>query len=50
MQPGNTTSRMFFYVYVLENSLKDKRYIGYTSNLKKRVEEHNSGKSFSTKF
>ncbi len=24
-------------------------YIGYTNDLKKRVEEHNSGKSFATK-
>ncbi len=46
--PGNTT--MFFYVYVLE-SLKDKnRYIGYTNNLTRRIEEHNKGLSFSTKL
>lgn len=39
---------MFFYIYVLE-SLKDKnRYIGYTNNLRKRLEEHNLGKSFAT--
>jgi len=48
--PSNTTSSMFFYVYVLE-SLKDgNRYIGYTNNLKKRIEEHKKGLSFSTKF
>ena len=47
---SNTISSMFFYVYVLE-SLKDyKRYIGYTNNLKKRLEEHKKGLSFSTKF
>ncbi len=47
--PRNTTSSVFFYVYVLE-SLKDgKRYIGYTNNLKKRIEEHKEGISFSTK-
>ncbi|MDP3244147.1 MAG: GIY-YIG nuclease family protein [bacterium] len=41
---------MFFYVYVLE-SLKDtKLYIGYTNNLKRRLEEHNKGLSFATKF
>lgn len=41
---------MFFYVYVLE-SLKDKeRYIGYTNNLKRRLEEHKNGLSFSTKY
>ena len=48
--PRNTTSRMFFYMYVLE-SLKDgERYIGYTNDLRKRIEEHNKGLSFATKF
>ncbi len=32
-------------------SIKDsKLYIGYTNNLRKRVEEHNKGKSFATEF
>ena len=40
---------MLFYTYVLE-SLKDrKRYIGFTHNLRKRIEEHQKGLSFSTK-
>jgi putative endonuclease len=48
--PSNTTSRVFFYVYVLE-SLKDgKRYIGFTNNLQRRLKEHDDGKNFSTKF
>jgi len=48
--PSNTTSSVFFYVYVLE-SLKDgKKYIGYTNNLKRRIEEHKKGFSFATKF
>jgi len=48
--PSNTTSRVFFYVYVLE-SLKDyKRYIGYTNNLKRRLEEHKKGLTSVTKF
>ncbi len=47
--PSNTTSSMFFYVYVLE-SLKDgNRYIGYTNNLRKRIEEHKKCLSFATK-
>ena len=47
--PSNTTFSVFFYVYVLE-SLKDfKRYVGFTANLKKRIEEHKQGKVFSTK-
>lgn len=48
--PSNTTSSVFFYTYVLE-SLKDaKRYIGYTQNLKRRLEEHEKGLSFATKL
>ena len=40
----------FYYVYVLESTKDKKRYIGYTKNLKKRIEEHNKGTNFSTKF
>jgi putative endonuclease len=47
--PSNTSSSVFFYVYALESMKDGKRYIGYTNNLKKRIEEHNKGKSFSTK-
>jgi len=47
--PGATTATMFFYVYILE-SLKDKkRYIGFTSNLKRRLEEHRKGLTKSVK-
>jgi len=48
--PSNTTSSVFFYVYVLESFKDDKRYIGYTNNLKRRIEEHKKGLSFATKF
>ena len=38
-----------FYVYLLQ-SIKDQTYyIGYTSDLRKRFEEHNSGKTKSIK-
>jgi len=38
-----------FYVNILI-SLKDKKfYIGFTNNLKRRLNEHNSGKNISTK-
>ncbi|MCL5774884.1 MAG: GIY-YIG nuclease family protein [Patescibacteria group bacterium] len=39
---------MFFYIYVLESIKDGSRYIGYTGNLKKRLEEHNKGKSVYT--
>ncbi len=41
--------RIMFYTYILQ-SLKSKRfYTGYTANLQKRIEEHDSKKSVYTK-
>ena len=34
-----------FFVYILQSEFDDSFYIGYTSNLERRLEEHNSGKS-----
>ena len=48
--PRNTTSSVFFYVYILQSQKDKELYIGYTNNLKKRLEEHNKGLSFSTKI
>lgn len=39
-----------FYVYVLRSKKDNQLYTGYTSDLKKRIKEHFSGKSFVTKF
>lgn len=39
----------FFYVYVLQNRVKDFIYVGYTGNLKKRFLEHNNKEEISTK-
>lgn len=39
----------FYYVYVLLSMKDDKFYIGFTGDLKKRIREHNEGKSFATK-
>jgi putative endonuclease len=38
-----------FYLYVLKSINNDELYIGSTNDLKKRLLEHNSGKSPSTK-
>ncbi len=39
-----------FYVYYLRSKVTlDKTYIGFTSNLKERLVEHNKGKSVYTK-
>ena len=37
-----------YYVYVLCSSKDKKLYIGYTSNLRRRILEHNNGKVRST--
>jgi predicted GIY-YIG superfamily endonuclease len=36
------------YMYVLKSSADDKLYIGSTNDLKRRLREHNMGKSYST--
>ena len=38
-----------FYVYVLRSTLNGELYTGYTSDLKRRLSEHNQGLSTSTK-
>jgi len=39
-----------YYVYVLRSLIDKKFYTGYTSDLKRRLDEHNSGISTSTKW
>ncbi|MFZ3020257.1 MAG: GIY-YIG nuclease family protein [Minisyncoccia bacterium] len=38
-----------FYTYVLQSYKNNELYIGFTTNLKKRLVEHNRGLNFSTK-
>lgn len=38
-----------FYVYILQSEAKHRLYIGKTTNLKRRLEEHNTGQNVSTK-
>ncbi len=38
-----------FYVYILQSKKNKRLYIGYTSDLRKRLEEHNKGESTYTK-
>jgi putative endonuclease len=40
---------MFYYVYILQSQKNKSFYIGYSSDLKKRLKEHNKGKSKATK-
>lgn len=47
--PSNTTSSVFFYTYVLESLNDGNLYIGYTNNLKDRLEKYKKGLSKATK-
>ncbi|WP_072993167.1 GIY-YIG nuclease family protein [Pseudozobellia thermophila] len=38
-----------FYVYVLYSTIADAFYVGLTSNLERRLKEHNEKKNVSTK-
>ena len=38
-----------FYVYILQSLKNNSFYIGYTTDLKRRFEEHNNGESKATK-
>jgi putative endonuclease len=38
-----------YYVYVLKSQFDGKLYIGYTMDLKNRMQEHNNGEVISTK-
>ncbi len=40
---------MAFVVYILQSEKTKRYYVGHTENLERRVFEHNSGKSISTK-
>ena len=39
-----------YYVYLIKSKKTNKIYIGYTTNLKQRLDQHNQGKSLATKF
>ena len=40
---------MYYYVYILKSLKNGSFYIGYSSNLKERLAEHNGGKAKATK-
>jgi putative endonuclease len=39
-----------FYVYILQSRKDAGLYIGYSSDLKRRLKEHQQGRSFATSF
>ena len=40
---------MFYYIYILQSQKNKSLYIGYTTDLIKRLKQHNSGESLATK-
>ena len=46
---GGILAKTMFYVYVLKSTVKEYHYIGSTEDLRRRVAEHNSGKTKSIK-
>ncbi len=38
-----------FYVYVIESITANELYVGFTTDIKKRLNEHNNGQNTSTK-
>lgn len=39
-----------YYVYFLKSQTSERIYIGYSSNLKQRLHEHNAGTQSATKY
>jgi len=40
---------MVYYVYILENKINKSLYVGFTSDLRKRIQGHKSGDTKTTK-
>ena len=41
---------IYYYTYVLQSSVDNNFYVGYTKDLIKRIEQHNKGNVASTKM
>lgn len=48
--PPKNNSSMTGFVYILRSLKDNKKYIGSTVDLERRLDEHNKGKVFSTKY
>ena len=49
-QCGAEEQYMKYFVYIIKSEKDFKNYIGFTTNLKVRLELHNAGKNKSTKY
>ncbi|MFH1456821.1 MAG: GIY-YIG nuclease family protein [Patescibacteria group bacterium] len=47
---SSTILNKYYYVYILESTKDGKRYVGFTIDIKKRLEEHHMGRNLSTKY
>lgn len=45
-----TPTPIMHYLYIIKSRKDNKLYTGFTSNLKRRIKEHNDGMVYSTKF
>ncbi len=50
MPSNNNSQPMFFYTYVLQSGKDNECYVGYTQNLRKRLEEYRRSRSFATQY
>jgi len=49
LAPCTQKAIVMFYVYILKSKKDKKLYIGYTNDLRKRLQEHNKGINIATK-
>ena len=47
--PYQDGAKMKAFVYLLRSMKNNRHYIGWTTDIKRRLDEHNSGKSYHTK-
>lgn len=48
-RPQHTISIVMYYVYLIQSKKNGQFYLGYTSDLRRRINEHNTGQSIATK-
>ena len=48
--PWLASYNFMWFVYLIQSTIDNSYYIGYTGNIKKRISEHNQGKTKSIKY
>ena len=44
-----TPGRNMFFIYIIQSERTNKYYVGYSSNIERRLDKHNAGDVLSTK-